>query len=107
MSATSEPFQNPQMKISLALNVVLAIGIAALLLSAAEAPNLGSRLSRGTPTATAADEVAYAGKLRPSAQDAVKKRGRYKRAAEPQVTSGAISPAVTYKSVSRARAKKH
>ena len=127
MAAKNELLENTPMRISMALNVMLALGIA-LLLVAPDAT--GSGLRSVATTVVAAGEVAHASEVRytaPAVKDqrgrvkrefvyarqvrypvpgGVERRGRVKREAAPTATSGTIAPAINDKSTSsRARAR--
>ena len=117
MSATNELLENTPMRISMALNVALTLGIG-LLLVAPDATSPGSGLRSVTPTVVAVGEVAhasqvrnpaptgrelrgrdkhevaYAGEVRYPAPAGLERRSRVKREAAPPATSGTIAPAV-------------
>lgn len=129
MSTKNELLENTPMRISMALNVMLALGIA-LLLVAPDAMTTGSGLRSVAPTFVAASEVAhasevqytdstvkdqrgrvkrefvYARQVRYPLPAGVERRGRVKREAAPTATSGTISPVMNDKfTSSRARAR--
>lgn len=78
MSATTEQIEITPMRVSLALNVVLALGIA-LLLAAPDERRTGSALLGDTATVVAAGEVARASQVRYPAPAGVERRGRFKQ----------------------------
>ncbi|PWK53151.1 hypothetical protein C8D95_11453 [Silicimonas algicola] len=93
MSIAIDTFQNRSMRMSMVLNVVLALGIVALL-PMPQAKGSGARVCADNPGNVTALEVAQVGKMRERAASKVEGPARVIRKAALVSTGGTTTPIV-------------